>query len=705
MSADLFDQTVCTPEQQAGSGASGFFCYTRRQNIGLLAVSLVGFTSLVAVVAMLGLIIRNKLRTRKLPKSERPRLNSMEIFVVSLLFGDLFQSLGAVMDVRWINDGIVRVGRLCTAQGVLQNIGQAAIAMTTFIITLHTFDLLWRHGGVQSLKWAYTLVGIVWTFLILTVVISTSVHREPSFYAPTPYWCWINDSYPKYRIAIENFWLWIGFAVAILYIPLLFWFTGHITPGEPEWWTFKLNRGQANRSKRSTRLIICALAYCLPVLPTSLARWFLVVHGDVKPFATAEAQFIVKAIFSLSGVCDVIAIRFARSDLPLFSTKNQADTSSEKADITTSAAASERSRSSESLANADGSETEADNKDEPAESNTSRRRWRLPLGICGWLAINALYAVWVTYYIGSATNPNPRTAVNRSHAGWQVYFLFLYLFGFLWGCVNIVVWIWYFQSTARKPVVKSRLGISSTLLPYARGFARYFILLPISVVMGLGPFFAPVAGVRIAQQQAWLHRCDSFMVEVVLDGLSFNAPAGQKAVASFSFRQPDGSLELRYQYNLTNDNASISHLTLWSGPDVASASQVQDITYDFDNFTLLATCAGNLTQCSSGSFQESGYLSFSLTNSSDSSTVNLRAVDKVWDYGKSDDAPSFLLKEVQSDDTLGDLIVRTAVTNAGHCQLLKMCANNAEIETLAPVGLALLKQSEYAKVCTTPNSN
>ncbi|KAJ7232693.1 hypothetical protein C8J57DRAFT_172111 [Mycena rebaudengoi] len=319
MSSDNFDQTVCTPEERAKSGSSGFYCYTRRQNVGLVVVALAGFTSLAAIITIFGLILRNFIHARK--KSDRPRLVQfpMDLFVLSLFFGDLFQSLGVVIDVRWINNGVVRTGSLCNAQGVLQNMGQAAIAMTTFIITLHTFDSLWRHRGVRSLKLASILVGTVWIFLILMISISASIKHNPPFYAPTPYWCWINSSYPNYRIALENFWLWIGFAVSILYIPLLFWDAGHITPGDPRWWNFKLNKGDAQGSKQGSRLVICALAYCLPVLPTSLARWFLVVHGDVKPFATAEAQFVVKAIFSLSGVCDVIAFRFARSGLLLFS--------------------------------------------------------------------------------------------------------------------------------------------------------------------------------------------------------------------------------------------------------------------------------------------------------------------------------------------------------------------------------------------------
>jgi hypothetical protein len=56
----------------------------------------------------------------------------------------------------------------------------------------------------------------------------------------------------------------------------------------------------------------CALAFCIPVLPTSLARWFLIIDDDDKPFGTPVAQFSLKAIFSLSGVADVLVFYVAR---------------------------------------------------------------------------------------------------------------------------------------------------------------------------------------------------------------------------------------------------------------------------------------------------------------------------------------------------------------------------------------------------------
>jgi hypothetical protein len=60
------------------------------------------------------------------------------------------------------------------------------------------------------------------------------------------------------------------------------------------------------------------MSYAIPVLPTALARWFLLVHNDTKPFASAEAQFGLKTILALSGVVDVVIFLFVRQELLLF---------------------------------------------------------------------------------------------------------------------------------------------------------------------------------------------------------------------------------------------------------------------------------------------------------------------------------------------------------------------------------------------------
>ncbi|KAJ7050824.1 hypothetical protein C8F01DRAFT_1000165, partial [Mycena amicta] len=265
---------------------------------------------------------------------------------------------------------------------------------------------------------------------------------------------------------------------------------------------------------------------------------------------------------------------------------------------------------------------------------------------------------WRFTDIRAATNPNPRNGVNRGHAGWQAYYLCMYVIGFFLGCFNIAAWA---------------------------------ICVPLAVIMAFGPFFAPVAGVRVAQEQAWLHRCDSFSMEVLLEGVPFNAPQSLFPTATL-YSRPYGSLLEASQYNLTSNNASSAQLTMAFGYDI------ETIEYNFDLSTFQATCT-NGSQCGSGTFQDTGRLSFSVNDGS--SETNLSAVDKSWDYKKNDDAPSYILKDVAT----GAMVLRTAVTQPGHCRVLKVCAESAGLETLAPIGLTLLKQNEYSRVCTTPNSN
>ncbi|KAJ7459282.1 hypothetical protein FB451DRAFT_571535 [Mycena latifolia] len=339
-----------------------------------------------------------------------------------------------------------------------------------------------------------------------------------------------------------------------------------------------------------------------------------------------------------------------------------------------------------------------DEKDNSVTHGPLRRKWPF---LVVWLGINALDAVWITYYVRAATDPNPRTAVNKSHAGWQAYYLIMYVFGFFLGCVNLVVALWYFQATRSPAGIRTRKS-DSRILNLAWRTARILVLVPVSVILVSGPFFAPVVGVKLAQEQAWIHRCDPFPVEIILTGLSFNAPGTATPIATFSLRE-NGIVGSTYVYTL-GVNGSIWHFGPSPGQSPVT-SQLPTVTYNIDNSSLMATCSGNTSQCTQGTFQESGVLSFALTNSFSSTHVNSRAVDRDWVYGKSDDAPSFILKEVNPDGSLGDVVVRTAVTQPGHCSVLKMCANGATVEALAPVGLTLMKQNEYSKVCTTPNSN
>ncbi|KAG8725182.1 hypothetical protein FRC12_024219, partial [Ceratobasidium sp. 428] len=110
--------------------------------------------------------------------------------------------------------------------------GQTGDALSILGIAVSTFISIWfpaphirglRSTGVKS---AAIYVGIVWSYLLLWPIIGASLHHnygspKELFFAPTPAWCWISDSYQGARLAAEYVWLWLACAVTIvLYVGL-----------------------------------------------------------------------------------------------------------------------------------------------------------------------------------------------------------------------------------------------------------------------------------------------------------------------------------------------------------------------------------------------------------------------------------------------------------------------------------------------------
>jgi hypothetical protein len=48
---------------------------------------------------------------------------------------DILQAMGGILDVRWAHNGIVTTGSYCTAQGIIQQIGELGVALITLVCT------------------------------------------------------------------------------------------------------------------------------------------------------------------------------------------------------------------------------------------------------------------------------------------------------------------------------------------------------------------------------------------------------------------------------------------------------------------------------------------------------------------------------------------------------------------------------------------
>ena len=303
----------------------------------------------------------------------------------------------------------------------------------------------------------------------------------------------------------------------------------------------------------------------------------------------------------------------------------------------------------------------------------------------------------------------------------------MYVYGFILGLVNVAVILRYIRT------------VFSTLKPLRR--LRYFLhllIIVLAIAMSIGPFFSPlilkliqeVSGYALCStnplitlQIEWDRRCDSqFFVEVILDGRSFYDSIKEKpSFASFYFGQPGRQTEY-YKYGMTQDDLDpaiwhlrLSDVTIPPDLDPVYHPLAQDLSYRFTNHSVAATCTTNTSSsavtipCMEGSFSDGGNaLNLAINDTRTGIVTKLRALDKgVWAPVPADDAPSVILMEVRPDDSLGSIVLRTAVTKEGDCTRLKVCLARERargIDLLAAVGLILKAQDDYAYLCTTPYS-
>ncbi|KIM89215.1 hypothetical protein PILCRDRAFT_61176, partial [Piloderma croceum F 1598] len=245
---------------------------------------------------------------------------------LSLFTADLIQAAGMAMDARWVHIGKVQTGTFCTVQGALHQLGETGVAWSTLVIAIHTFIVVWcRNDSIRrNLTLACILLGIIWLFILLFVVVGITVHTGGgNFYeTPTPYWCWIGERYTAERIFGQYLWLWLTLLVSILsYIPLFFWARGYITVDSQRWWKFTLHYKipfdalDHQSRQRTLGMIAYPFVYSILVLPLSIVRWTDFAQGSKEP---SVATFIVINIYALSGAFNALLLLWTRPNFFIF---------------------------------------------------------------------------------------------------------------------------------------------------------------------------------------------------------------------------------------------------------------------------------------------------------------------------------------------------------------------------------------------------
>jgi len=247
-----------------------------------------------------------------------------DVLILSLFVADLVQALGAVMDVHWVHAGKVEVGVYCTAQGVVQQLGETSVAITTLLITIFTFAGVWWRKGLGATRLATFLVALVWVFVALLIGIGNATHKHDLYESPTPYWCWIGQRFLGLRLGGEYVWFWITlFVSSLAYLTLFLWARGNITVSETTWWRCSFHRRPSKSSttddikparQAAYAMIAYPASYSLLILPLSIVRWI----GFTQGAAPSAATFAVISLYGLSGAVNVSLLLYTRPNSVLF---------------------------------------------------------------------------------------------------------------------------------------------------------------------------------------------------------------------------------------------------------------------------------------------------------------------------------------------------------------------------------------------------
>ncbi|QRV89717.1 G protein coupled glucose receptor regulating Gpa2 protein [Ceratobasidium sp. AG-Ba] len=353
-----------------------------KHRIGMSAITATGFLSSIAVIVLLGYTVRNHIQLRRLELAGPTRRSStffrthVDFYMLSLLFADLLQGLGAMVNIEWIRGSQCYCGALCRAQGIIQILGESGVAMSTLAISVHTFVVIffsWHPPtGAKGARIWGTVIGLIWLYLGLCVSVGFAVNQGKAdskhgtdialedFYVPTPFWCWIGQGYMIERIVFEYLWLWSTALISIVLYGILFLRLRGFISVDPRRWTrirFHFRRAKSQdmsyvngpngvrlqaMSTSSGRLVIkqetsdalkllyYPAAYTGLVLPLSIARW-TTFDPSAPPDLTRTAAntpftatAIVLCIFGLSGLVNVVMFISTRPNVLGFGARRQA---------------------------------------------------------------------------------------------------------------------------------------------------------------------------------------------------------------------------------------------------------------------------------------------------------------------------------------------------------------------------------------------
>ncbi|KAI0342334.1 hypothetical protein BDW22DRAFT_1357663 [Trametopsis cervina] len=285
---------------------------------GVVSLVIAGFLSGLAVLGMcIGMIMR---------PSALSGTHVMPYFV-SLLFSNLLQAFGGVLNLKWIIERAVEESGICTIQAIVKQAGNVGTAVWSFVLSICVFRLMFLRA---PLTMVYHYIILCFGWLVIAVIVAVgplAVQSEAkgAYFGPSGYWCWITDAYPHEQIFLEYFWeFFSAFVSFILYVGILLRVRGNLVRGTDGWhlrfvpsserWQLAINRDWLDSSTMGFAAILVwyPVTYVLLLVPVAIAR-FIDFSGKSIPFG---ATIFTDTLFNLQGLANAFLLFGTRNLIP-----------------------------------------------------------------------------------------------------------------------------------------------------------------------------------------------------------------------------------------------------------------------------------------------------------------------------------------------------------------------------------------------------
>ncbi|KAH9993339.1 hypothetical protein BJV74DRAFT_884449 [Russula compacta] len=248
------------------------------------------------------------------PHSRLGDYTHIPVIFGSLIVSNLLQSIGTIVNIRWVVIGSVSAGTLCSFQGGIKQVGNVGAAVWSFSLALHAFLLLFMRIRISThSKWL--TLGLGWSFIIFVVAIGPLAIQKKAL-----------EQYPAGQAVLEYMLEWMSALLSfVLYVTILLRVRGNLiqdTTGKwslrwvprSESWQLAFARDYLDDSTIKIAAIIVwyPVIYTVLIVPISIARFASYAGASVPHGFT----FLADLIFALGGFANLLLFLGTRRFIP-----------------------------------------------------------------------------------------------------------------------------------------------------------------------------------------------------------------------------------------------------------------------------------------------------------------------------------------------------------------------------------------------------